>query len=75
MLFRSIVSITKDGDYVGTAETPCPAMPPSSIANADARTNAVCPSREAGAECPLVCKDGFSKTGDFVCVEGQWSVP
>jgi hypothetical protein len=67
------VTAALDGDYVGTAETPCPAMPPSNIANADARTNAVCPSREAGAECPLVCKDGFSKTGDFVCRLGQWS--
>merc|ERR1719478_2104939 len=48
-------------------------MPPSNVLNAAASTNQPCPNSDAGATCPLICKDGFYPTGDFVCRLGAWS--
>merc|ERR1719487_1352195 len=68
------VTVTEDGDYIGTTMSPCPVTPPA-VANRDATSPAVCPDTNPGAQCPLKCASGFVPSGNefFTCSLGKWS--
>merc|ERR1719460_3251342 len=68
------VTVMKDGDYLGTTESPCPVQPPV-VANRDPSSPATCDDTNPGAKCALLCASGFVPSGDgyFTCSLGKWS--
>merc|ERR1719316_1871522 len=68
------VTVMKDGDYLGTTESPCPVQPPA-VANRDPNSPATCDDTNPGARCALLCASGFVPSGDgyFTCSLGKWS--
>jgi len=63
------------GDYVGTTESPCPAVPfgATNPKPANAEDGLVCPDVDAGAECNLICKATYVPSGVMTCSLGSWS--
>jgi hypothetical protein len=61
------VQVAVSGDYIGTTESMCPAVP------FGAANGTVCPDVDAGATCNVVCDQPNIPMGALKCSLGKWT--
>jgi hypothetical protein len=69
------VAAAVSGDYVGTTESPCPAIPfgETNPKPAFAEDGLTCSKFDAGAECTVTCMATYVPSGVMTCALGKWS--
>lgn len=63
------VTVTQDGDYIGTTALRCSATP-TAVGIAD---SAECKDYAPGDTCTPKCASGYVSAGELTCVEGMWT--